>query len=314
MRVRTYDEIDPLAAFRLGVVSFGSAWDEAKVRRVRAHDRTYLEEFALYAEERGRVLAQVVPRRLAVRTTNGVEEVGGLAAVCSHPGVWGRGFARRLIEATHDRFRELGLSVSALTTSRNIRGYGVYAKLGYVDLAPFQQAIRQVTRRMAPKGYGLRAVRRSDMSTIHRLYRTQTRRMLGWTERPERALEWGVIRTRDYLEKYRIVLRDGQAVGYLRTRPHDGITMEEVVAPNPQDFRAAVALMEAKAETGIATVNWITARSDVTRFRSLGYTVDGPFPDTTMAVSLVKEIRTTDLARRFGGTTGKFVQYPTDDF
>src|SRR2546425_1012078 len=87
MRVRTYDEIDPLAAFRLGVVSFGSAWDEAKVRRVRAHDRTYLEEFALYAEERGRVLAQVVPRRLAVRTTNGVEEVGGLAAVCSHPGV-----------------------------------------------------------------------------------------------------------------------------------------------------------------------------------------------------------------------------------
>src|SRR2546430_2733629 len=149
-----------------------------------------------------------------------------------------------------------------------------------------------------------RTSRSSRMSTIHRLYRTQTRRMLGWTERPERALEWGVIRTRDYLEKYRIVLRDGQAVGYLRTRPHDGITMEEVVAPNPQDFRAAIALMEAKAEAGIATVNWITARSDVTRFRSLGYTVDGPFPDTTMAVSLVKEIRTTDLARRFRGTTG----------
>src|SRR3989442_1401118 len=142
-------------------------------------------------------------------------------------------------------------------------------------------------RRTIPP-FGPRAVRRSDMSTIHRLYRTQTRGLLGWTERPERALEWGVIRTRDYLEKYRIVLRDGQAVGYLRTRPHDGITMEEVVAPNPQDFRAAVALMEAKAETGIATVNWITARSDVTRFRSLGYTVDGPFPDPTMAVSLEK--------------------------
>src|SRR2546422_5955905 len=170
MRVRTYDEIDPLAAFRLGVVSFGSAWDEAKVRRVRAHDRTYLEEFALYAEERGRVLAQVVPRRLAVRTTNGVEEVGGLAAVCSHPGVWGRGFARRLIEATHDRFRELGLSVSALTTSRNIRGYGVDAEPRYGGLAPVAQANRQVTRRMAPKGDPLPAVRRSGMSAIPRLY------------------------------------------------------------------------------------------------------------------------------------------------
>src|SRR2546426_3835935 len=152
MRVRTYDEIDPLAAFRLGVVSFGSAWDEAKVRRVRAHDRTYLEEFALYAEERGRVLAQVVPRRLAVRTTNGVEEVGGLAAVCSHPGVWGRGFARRLIEATHDRFRELGLSVSALTTSRNIRGYGVDAKLRDGELPPVPQGIRQGAPRKGPAG------------------------------------------------------------------------------------------------------------------------------------------------------------------
>ena len=314
MRVRTYDEIDPLAAFRLSVLTFGSAWDEAKVRRVRAHDRTYLEEFALYAVERGRVLAQVVPRRLAVRTTSGVEEIGGLAGVCSHPAVWGRGFARSLMEATHDRFRELGLRVSALTTSRNIRGYGVYAKLGYVDLAPFQQATRRVTRRKTPKDYRIRSAKRSDISTIHRLYRTQTRRMLGWTERPERALEWAVIRTRDYLEKYRVVLRDGKPVGYLRTRPDDGITMEEVVAPNIQDFRAAVALMEPRAEAGIATVNWITARSDAARFRSLGYTIDGPFPDTTMAVSLVKDIRTTDLPRRFGGPSGKFVQYPTDDF
>ena len=314
MRVRTYDEIDPVAAFRLGVLTFGIAWDEAKVRRVRSHDRTYLEEFALYAEEHGRVLAQVVPRRLAVRTTSGVEEIGGLAAVCSHPAVWGRGFARRLIEATHDRFRELGMRVSALTTSRNIRGYGVYAKLGYVDLAPFRQAIRPVTRRKSPKGYRLRSARRSDLATIHRLYRAQTRRMLGWTERPERALEWAVIRNREYLDKYRIVMRDTNAVGYLRTRPHDGITMEEVVAPDVQDFRAAVALMEAKAEAGIATVNWITARSDAARFRRLGYTIDGPFPDTTMAVSLVKDIRTTDLPRRFGGTSGKFVQYPTDDF
>src|SRR2546427_10820158 len=108
MRVRTYDEIEPLEAFRLSFLTFGSAWDEAKVRRVRAHDRTYLEEFALYAEERGRVLAQVVPRRLAVRTTSGVEEIGGLAAVCSHPAGWGRGCARLLMERTDGRVRGPG--------------------------------------------------------------------------------------------------------------------------------------------------------------------------------------------------------------
>src|SRR5881396_3683965 len=128
MKVRTHDEIDPLAAFRLNLLAFGSAWDDARIRRERSYDRRYLEEYAFYAQERGRILAQVVPLRFRVRLTTGVEDVGGLAGVCSHPSVWGHGFARRLIEATHDRFRDLGLRISTLTTSRNIRGYGVYPK------------------------------------------------------------------------------------------------------------------------------------------------------------------------------------------
>src|SRR3989442_403587 len=239
MRVRTYDEIHPDDSFRLSFLAFGEAWDEAKVRRVRSSDRRYLEEFALYAEERGRVLAQVVPLRFQVRLRSGVEEVGGLAGVCSHPAVWGRGYARRLMDAAHDRFRALDLRISTLTTSRNIRGY---------------------------------------------------------------------------LSKYRVLLRQGKVVGYLRTRPDEGMTMEEVVVPGPRDFRAAVALMESRHRRGMVTVNWITAADDVTRFRSLGYSVDGPIPDATMALSLTKEVRATDLRRLFGGTSGRFVQYPTDDF
>src|SRR6266571_2490305 len=99
MKVRTYDEIDPVDAFRLSVV------------------------------------AQVVPLRFPVRLASGVEEVGGVAGVCSHPSVWGRGFAHRLMDAAHTRLRELGLRISTLTTSRNIRGYRVYAKMGYADFA-----------------------------------------------------------------------------------------------------------------------------------------------------------------------------------
>jgi hypothetical protein len=64
----------------------------------------------------------------------------------------------------------------------------------------------------------------------------------------------------------------------------------------------------------MATVNWITADEDVARFRRAGYSVDGPIPDATMALSLAKEIRTTELPQLFGGTSGRFVQYPTDDF
>jgi GNAT superfamily N-acetyltransferase len=314
MRVRSHDEIDPKEAFLLNFLAFGEAWDEAKVRRVRSSDRRYLEEFALYAEERGRVVAQVIPLRFPVRLRSGVEEVGGLAGVCSHPAVWGLGYARKLMEAAHDRFRGLGLRISTLTTSRNIRGYGVYSKLGYVDLAPFRAGVRFVSRRRVPEGYRLRPATRADMSKIHDLYRRRTRSMLGWTERSPDLLLWFLRANRAYLSKYRMLLREGQPVGYLRTRPDDGVTMEEVVVPGERDFRAAVALMEARVRRGMATVNWITAADDVARFRELGYTVDGPIPDTTMALPLSKEVRSTELSGLFGGTSGRFVQYSTDDF
>ncbi len=314
MRVRTYDEIDPIDAFRLSLLSFGGAWDAAKIRRVRASDRRYFEEFALYAEERGRVLAQVVPLRFSVRLSSGVEEVGGLAGVCSHPSVWGRGYARRLIDAVHDRFRELGFRISTLTTSRNIRGYRVYARMGYVNLGPFWGGVRPVTQRLAPNGYRLRKATKADLPAMYALYRQHTRKMLGWTERDPEQLAWALVRDPEYLSKYRVLTRDGLRVGYLRTRPDDAVTMEEVIAPGLRDFRAAAVLMESRLPRGIATVNWITADEDASHFRRLGYTVDGPIPDATMALSLRKELRTADLPRLFGGTSGRFVQYPTDDF
>lgn len=314
MRVRTYDEIDPLEAFRLSLLSFGDAWNERKIRRVRQRNKMYLDEFALYAEERGRLLAQVVPLRFRVRLATGVEEVGGLGGICSHPAVWGRGYARRLIDQAHARFRELGLRISTLTSSRNIRGYGVYSKMGYADLAPFRSAVRRVHRSRKPKGYELRRAKLSDLADIHRLYQGQTRDMLGWTERPGDLIAWKVFAEPSYLSKYRMVTKGGTTVGYLRTRPDDGVTMDEVVARSAQDFRAAVAVIESTARGGIATVDWITADEDVSRFRRLGYIIDGPIPDATMALSLTEDLRTAELPRLFGGTSGRFVQYRTDDF
>src|SRR2546430_14906450 len=103
MKVRAYDEIDPLDAFRLSLLAFGSAWDAAKIRRARSTDRRYFNDFALYSEERGRVLAQVVPLRFSLRVSTGLEQARGLAGACSHPSVWRRRYARRLIDAVHHR-------------------------------------------------------------------------------------------------------------------------------------------------------------------------------------------------------------------
>src|SRR2546428_6462528 len=129
------------------------------------------------------------------------------------------------MDAVHDRFRELGFRISTLTTSRNIRGYGVYAKMGYVDLAPFWSGVRPVTQRLPPGGYRLRKATKADLPAMHNLYRSHTRRMLGWTERDPEQLVWALVKDPDYLSKYRIVTRNGQRLRCLRARPGGPVTM-----------------------------------------------------------------------------------------
>jgi GNAT superfamily N-acetyltransferase len=314
MQFKTYDEIDPNEAYRLGAAAFGWTLSESEMRRIQRRDPRYPYGIAMYAVEGEHVLAQTVPMRLPVRLTTGVEPVGGLQGVCSLPTVWGRGYARRLMEHVHDVFREDGLRISSLTTSTNIRGYGVYGRLGYVDLAPFYLGTRVVPRdRKPPTGLRTRKARKQDLSRIHDLYTDAMRGLLGWTERSRAELPAAFSTFSWARARYRVAVRDGTIVGYLRTRPESGALMEEVVAPADRDFRSIVAAMERKTPGGVATANWITCRRDATRFRRLGYRLER-ISDTTMAVPLTRDVRTADLPRLFGGTSGRFVQYPTDDF
>jgi hypothetical protein len=103
-------------------------------------------------------------------------------------------------------------------------------------------------------------------------------------------------------------------VGYFRTRPHWNVNLEELIAPKFQDFRDAVALMEYSLRGKIALANWITSGKDKRRFLKLGYDLDGPIGDTTMAVPLGRSVRARDIPALFGVTKDRFAHYPTDDF
>ncbi len=315
MQIRTYDELDPYEVQKLTFASFGWVMEERWVRTILRRDPRYLDGYALYAVERGKPLAQVVPMRMAVRLKTGVEEVGGLQGVCSHPSVWGKGYARRLMEHVQARFREMGLQISTLTSSRNTRGYSVYQALGYVDLAPFYSGSRSVPRnRRRPKDIRIRTATGRDLPTIQKLFESYTRDLRGWTARHPDVFPALGAWCPKFLDRYRIVERGGAVVGYLRTDPARDPLFEEAIAPRTVDLRAAVAAMEARVRGKVATTTWITCRKDQERFRSLGYDLDGPIGDTTMALSLTREIRTRNLPALFGATRGLFAHYPSDDF
>ena len=314
MQIKTLDEIDPLEACRLSAIAFGWILTESEMRRIYRRDPRYPYGGPVYAVDRGRVLAQVVPMRMPVRLRTGVEEVGGLQGVCSLPSVWGQGYARRLMEHVHEMFRRDGLRISTLTTSTNIRGYQVYRKLGYVDLAPFYSGTRAVPRdRKPPAGLVIRKTRQEDLPRIHEMYQSACRDLLGWTERSSVELPAAFRTFAWFRGRYRTAVRGGRVVGYFRSRPKSGALMEEVVTASAADFRAVVAAMEVKTRGGVATSNWLTCRRDRQRFEQLGYRLDR-ISDTTMATALTRDLRTQDLPGWFGGTKGLFVQYPTDDF
>jgi GNAT superfamily N-acetyltransferase len=314
MQIRSYEEIDPAEAVRLSAVAFGESLTESEIRRIHGRDPRYAGGPPVYAVEGGRVLAQVIPMRFPVRLATGVETVGGLQGVCSLPSVWGRGYTRRLIEHVHGLFRDEGLRISTLTGSKNTRGYRLYSGLGYVDLAPFYRGTRKVPKdRKPPAGLRIRKARSEDLPRIHELYRLATRGLLGWTQRAPAELAAAYASFPRFRGRYRVAESAGRIVGYLRSRPEDAALVEEVLAGREADFRAMVTGMEAQVRGGVATANWITCRRDVGRFRRLGYRID-PIGDTTMAMPLTRDVRARDLPALFGGTSGRFVQYPTDDF
>lgn len=315
MQIRTYDEVDPYDVYQLTLAAFGWGLVERWVRQSIRRDPRVLEGFAIYAVERGKLLAQVIPLRMSVRLTCGPEAIGAIAGVCSHPSVWGKGYARRLMKNAHEMYRELGLRISTLTTSRNIRGYRLYRKLGYVDLALFYRALRKVpAKRTGPEGIRLRKAHRRDLPIIQALFEQYTQDLYGWTLRSPKLLPFYVSREAKALDPFHVVARDGVAVGYVRTHPEEHVLLEEVIAPKARDFRAAVRLMEARSRDRIVTTGYVSSERDRDRYTSLGYDICGPIPPTTMAVSIDDNLRAQNVRRLFGGTQGRFAHYPTDDF
>ncbi len=315
MPIRTFDEVDPFEIHKLALASFGWAASESRMRRQIREDPRVVEGYGRYFVERGRLVAQVLPLVMPVRLTTGVETVGGVAAVCSLPEVWGRGYIRRLMEHVHELYRERGLRIAALTTSRNIRGYGVYRKLGYVDLAPFYRAAKRIrSKPRPPGGVRLRVPTTRDVPRLQALFRRFSRPFYGWTERDPKFLGGVQIWYDRPLERYRLVYRDGELAGYLRVVPEMEDASEEFVLRRPADFRAVVRAVEARTRFGFSNVEGLTTAADRARFRSLGYSILGPTPGKAMAIPLVPGLRAKDLPRLFGGPQGRFLLYPTDAF
>src|SRR5437773_3186805 len=59
-------------------------------------------------------------------------------------------------------------------------------------------------------------------------------------------------------------------------------------------------MLESPLREPIVTFKVIAAGGDIVHFRNAGHSIDGPIPDTTIAISLSKDVRTTESLAVFG--------------
>ena len=72
-------------------------------------------------------------------------------------------------------------------------------------------------------------------------------------------------------------------------------------------------MMESPPRDRTAIIDGSTAGGDIVRFRNARCSAAGRIPDTTMAISLEKDVRTAELPALFGGTSGRFIQHPVSN-
>lgn len=106
MQIRHYDEVDPYDVNSITTIAFDWTSGQRDVDYLVKNHSYVMDGYALYAVERRRAVAQVIPLKLPVVLKGGPTIVGGLQGVCSLPEVWGRGYVRRLIERAHEMYRE----------------------------------------------------------------------------------------------------------------------------------------------------------------------------------------------------------------
>lgn len=157
VEIYEYDDVDPLGVLHLNLLCLDFALTPERVAAMRRLDPRPLPCFGVYVKEEGQVAGQVGVFRLPAVSMEGVDEVGGVWAVSTHPAFEQQGICTHLLEEAHARMRRAGLRYSTLGTQRYRGAYRLYRRLGYEDVFYSSSAIGKPAARA--KRSGLRAER-----------------------------------------------------------------------------------------------------------------------------------------------------------
>lgn len=294
MKIVSYDEANHEDVLEMNLHAFGWPMTERTVKKYLKHDERWLDGVGVYANERGRTIAQVLPLKIRTRTSEGVEVVGGIAGVTVIPDRARRGIATKLMKAAHEIFRENDMRISFLLTAESLVAYGLYEKLGYTDVVSFGGVQKFIRTPRKPKGVKLRPYLKKDWRTTDEIYSRSVRRLLGFVVRQPAFLNTKIDTTP--LSRKNIFLADDKEEGYVVESPaEDYVIVREVMCPAERTFNRIMASVEAEAAQKHIIIYLMISKFLLNRYKKRGYRTNRKTWGRIMAVPLVRGISKKEL-------------------
>jgi GNAT superfamily N-acetyltransferase len=116
MRILTYDEVDHDQVLVMHMSGFGWPLTEERARAMATRDKRIWKPFGLYAVRGDKVLGQVIPFRIPMRSTEGVEDQLGVAEVVTATDETRKGVATALMARVEEMAVNEGMRTSWLMT------------------------------------------------------------------------------------------------------------------------------------------------------------------------------------------------------
>lgn len=304
MIICEYDQVDPLDVLNLNLLALNCALTPEYAAHVRRSDPRPFPFFAIYAVEDDQAVGQVGVFRLPVVSTSGMEAVGGVWAVCTHPNWTGQGIASRLLVEAHRRMQAEGLRYSTLGTDRFRGAYRLYRRLGYVDTHVLGSALARWEAAYQPTRLQAEPAGPEGHDRIERLFTEFASLYLGfaWRQTP-----FVMLRERTNPEELWVLQEAERPMGYALTHIEGSLLhIRSLVLLPHVDISEAAAAVVTKIKTPYVKVSFHRP-VDYDSLRRAGYRVAQPCWDAFMIKALDPDASLGEARQRYAIGSDRFL-------
>lgn len=277
MRIVSFDELSEEWEPKAQLLDASVGWFPTDFRRMKEARRMgypAADYFGVYAVEGDEVQSAVRVLRIPYTLDSGsTETVSAICGVVTRREWSRRGLARALLGEVHRREATVGKKFCILWMGFWNFSHALYNSIGYVDVYTPRLAMRRCD---GPKSegqkYKLRTIKKSEATTIEKLHAESTKGRVGFTPRPKSVLpplfKLGFVKP----DAFRLILSDGEPVGYLQMQKGRGwVKSDEVVLTERADLGEVASLLQCEAVPGWLLLQGTFVRDASVLLSKLGY-------------------------------------------